>query len=78
MSASAQAKAYETIEPFLTEDELSIFKRGRNFHTASVPKSATRKDYAVATGVETLFGYLYLSRKNDRINELFEIIKNRA
>lgn len=76
VSAVAQSRAFEKIEPELTEDELSVFKRGRNFHTASVPKSATRKDYSVATGLETLFGFLYLSGKNERLNELFEIIKN--
>lgn len=75
VSASAQAKAYEMIEPFLTENETAIFKRGRNFHTSSIPKNATRKDYSVATGIETLFGYLYLSGSNDRAKELFEIIK---
>lgn len=75
VSAPAQSKAFEIIEPFLNENETAVFKRGRNFHTSSVPKNATRKDYSLATGIETLFGYLYLSGKTDRAKELFEIIK---
>ena len=74
VSAPAQAKALGMIEPFLSENEIAVFKRGRNFHTSSVPKNATRKDYSLATGIETLFGYLYLAGKTDRAKELFEII----
>ncbi len=76
VNASAQAKAFSVIEPALTEEETAVFKRGRNFHTSSIPKNATRKDYSTATGLEALFGYLYLSKREDRINELFELIKN--
>lgn len=75
VSASAQAESFKEIEPVLTKEETAVFKRGRNYHTASVPKNATRRDYAVATGVETLFGYLYLSHKTERLNELFDMIK---
>ena len=76
VNASAQAKAYKIIESELNEDEISVFKRGRNFHTKSTPQSSTKQEYHIATGLEALFGYLYLSRKTDRLNELFEIIKN--
>lgn len=76
VSAPAQAKAFEIIEPYLTEKETDIFKRGRNFHTSTVPKNASRREYSLATGLETLFGYLYLSDEQERINEIFDIIKN--
>lgn len=73
VKASAQAEAFKVIEPYLTEEELTVFKRGRNAHVKS-PKSATNKDYHSATGLETLFGFLYLSGKKERLTELFEII----
>ena len=76
--ASAQAKAYEIIKPELSEEDLAIFKRGRNFHTSSTPKSATNKEYHTATGLEALFGYLYLNGKQSRINQLFDIIWNNS
>ncbi|MGN1456457.1 MAG: Mini-ribonuclease 3 [Acutalibacteraceae bacterium] len=69
----AQAKMYNTIEPFLTEEETDVFKRGRNAHTAHTPKNASSADYHLATGLESLFGYLYLSDRIDRIRELFKI-----
>ncbi len=75
VSASAQARAFSVIEPVLSENEISVFKRGRNFHTNSTPKNATKQEYHTATGLETLFGFLYLSKQNDRINELFGMIK---
>ena len=74
VKAAAQAKAFRIIEPFLTEEEISVFKRGRNFHTSTTPKSATNKEYHTATGLEALFGYLYLDKRQDRINQLFDII----
>ena len=76
VKATAQAKAFCIIEPFLTEEEISVFKRGRNFHTNSTPKSATNKEYHTATGLEVLFGYLYLDGQQERINQLFDIIWN--
>ena len=74
VKASAQAKAFAVIESILTEKELSVFKRGRNFHTSSTPKNATSGEYHTATGIEALFGYLYLSGNTDRADELFGII----
>ena len=76
VKATAQAMAFSVIEPELSEEEIDVFKRGRNFHTARAPKSATNKEYHTATGLESLFGYLYLSGKQDRIDYLFEIIWN--
>lgn len=74
VKATAQAKAFSLIEPNLTEKEMSVFKRGRNFHTSSTPKSATGGEYHTATGLECLFGFLYLSGALDRGEELFNII----
>ncbi len=74
VSAPAQAKAFSIIEDKLSEKELAVFKRGRNFQTGNTPKSATRAEYAVATGLECLFGFLHLSGKTERISELFKII----
>ena len=76
VKASSQAVAFKKIEPVLTEDELAIFKRGRNFHTGNTPKSSTGGEYHVATGLECLFGYLHLSGKSERAKELFGIIWN--
>lgn len=74
VNASAQAKAFFLLEPILTEKEISVFKRGRNFHTSSTPKSATGGEYHTATGLECLFGFLYLSSQKERADELFKII----
>ena len=74
VSAKAQTEAFEKIKPVLTEEELAQFKRGRNAKTGHSPKSATDAEYHTATGVEALFGYLYLKENKERIRELFDII----
>ncbi|MGI5985722.1 MAG: ribonuclease III [Clostridiales bacterium] len=74
VSAPAQAKASEKIMAELSESERAAFKRGRNAKVNSVPKNADISEYHAATGLETLFGYLYLKGERDRINELFELI----
>lgn len=74
VNAVAQARAFTLIEKELSEKEMSVFKRGRNFHTSTAPKSATKGDYHTATGLECLFGWLYLSGDSQRIEELFKII----
>lgn len=71
VSAPAQAKRCEKLLPLLTEQELTWFKRGRNAHVHGVPKNATRDEYGKATGLECLFGALYLTGQQDRANELF-------
>ncbi len=68
--AAAQAEAFRRIEPRLTEDELAVFKRGRNAHMGTVPKHAHIADYRAATGLEALFGYLYLAGADARLAEL--------
>ena len=70
--ASAQAAVYDGLEPLLTEDEWDMLKRGRNAHTGSVPKNAQMADYRKATGVEALFGFLYLKGDWERLYFLFD------
>jgi len=72
VTASQQSKAIENILPYLTETETEIYKRGRNAKSRT-PKSASAIDYRRATGMECLFGYLYLSDNKARIKELFDI-----
>ncbi len=72
--AAFQAQAAKEILPMLTENELAVFKRGRNAHGNTVPKSANAQDYRKATGLEALFGYLYLISKEERIEEIFDVI----
>lgn len=72
--ASAQAKAVNSIMPMLSEDELAVFKRGRNAHTGGIPKNQSSADYHYATGLECLFGWLYLKGRTERINELYAAI----
>lgn len=74
VSAKAQTSAFEKIKDMLTEEETAVFKRGRNAKTGHSPKSATEGEYHCATGVEALFGYLYLKDDMDRIKELFSVI----
>ena len=74
VKAPAQARAMERLLPLLDEEELSIYKRGRNTRVNSVPKNADLGDYHAATGLECLFGWLYLNAKHQRINELFSAI----
>lgn len=76
VKAAAQSEAYKKIQPVLTEAEASVYKRGRNAHTARVPKNANIADYHSATGFEALFGYLYLTGGVERLRALFEIIFN--
>ncbi len=74
VKAPTQAKFADKLLPHLTEDELSWYRRGKNAHVHAVPKGATPAEYAKATGLEALFGALYLSGQTDRINELFHIM----
>ena len=71
VKAPAQAKFVDKLLPHLTEEELSWYRRGKNAHVHAVPKGATPAEYAKATGLETLFGALYLSGQTDRLNALF-------
>ena len=74
VKAPTQAAFADKIKPFLTEEETDFFRRGKNAHTHAAPKSASRAEYAKATGLEALFGALYLLGRTDRLNELFVIM----
>ena len=71
VSAPAQAERFARIQPLLAEEEHDVFRRGRNTAPHSVPKAASRAEYQTATGLEALFGWLYLQGKTERLNELF-------
>ena len=71
VSAPAQSRFVELLEPLLTEEERDVYRRGRTAHLPAIPKHATAKEYARATGLECLFGQLFLEGKTERINQLF-------
>ncbi len=71
VNASYQAAASKILMPYLTPEESGIFIRGRNTHTAHTPRNQSKSDYHAATGLETLFGWLYINGKTDRLKELF-------
>lgn len=73
VKASKQAEAMKNITDLLTEEENAAFHRGRNMGHSNTPKSATVAEYRNATGMEALFGWLYLAGKQERIRELFRI-----
>jgi ribonuclease-3 family protein len=74
VKAPTQAKFADKILPHLTEEEAAYYRRGKNSHTHAAPKSASPKEYAKATGLEALFGALYLLGRTDRLIELFAIM----
>ena len=69
--AESQAEKAEHILPLLTEEEMAVFKRGRNAQVHSVPGHASRAQYGEATALEALLGWLWLKGRKDRVNELF-------
>lgn len=73
VNAPAQAAAMERLLPHLTADELAIYKRGRNAKVNSVPQKADIGQYHAATGLEALFGWLYLQGRTERINDLYSV-----
>ena len=74
VKATSQARFADKLLPLLTEEELSYYRRGKNSHVHAVPKSCTPAEYAKATGLEALFGALYLAGKTERLNELFKSV----
>ena len=73
VKAPAQARYADLLKPHLTEEEMDFYRRGKNAHTHAAPKAATRAEYAKATGLEALFGALYLLGRTDRLMELFAL-----
>ncbi len=74
VKATSQAKFVEKLLPLLSEEELAYYRRGKNSHVHAVPKSATPAEYAKATGVETMFGALFLLGRKERANEIFNMV----
>lgn len=72
--AEAQARAAARILPLLTEEETALYRRGRNTHVNSVPHNAELAEYHAATGLEALFGWLYLQGRLERLEALFAAI----
>lgn len=72
VKATAQAQAADTLLPLLTEEEAAVYRRGRNGKTPSVAKNASVGDYHKASGLESLFGYLYLTGKTERLAGLLK------
>ena len=76
VNCKSQAAFMKEIMEHLTEEELEVYKRGRNTKVNSASKHSTLSDYHAATGMEALFGFLYLKGRQERINELFTLIIN--
>ena len=74
VNASAQAEAFAAVAALLNEEETAVFRRGRNAKVNQIPHHATTAEYHTATGLEALFGWLYLSGRQERIQELFSCI----
>ena len=72
VKAPTQAAFADKLKPLLTDEEMDFYRRGKNAHTHAAPKSASRAEYAKATGLETLFGALYLLGRTQRLQKLFE------
>lgn len=71
----AQSEAIRRVLPILTEEELAVYNRGRNAHSSHTPKNAAVADYRAATGVEALFGYIYMCKRQERLRELFSLMQ---
>ena len=78
VNAKAQADMYHRIYTKLTNIEQSIIKRGRNLHSASRAKNACMSEYRHATGLEVLFGYLYVNGEMERLKEVFDMCDTRS
>lgn len=72
--AAAQYQAAQAILPLLDEEEQAVFRHGRNAKPKTIPKSASQAEYAYATALETLFGWLFLKGRYDRLNALYAVI----
>jgi ribonuclease-3 family protein len=73
VKAKAQADILKKIENSLSEKELEIIKRGRNAENHHLPKNATVQDYMYSTGFEALIGYLYLTKQDERLQEILKM-----
>lgn len=73
VKAKSQAKMLENITEFLTDEEKDIVRRGRNAENHHLPKNANIQEYMYSTAFEALIGYLYLSKKTKRVEEIIEM-----
>ncbi len=78
VKAEAQARSINAIIGILTDEETSVYKRGRNAKSNTMPKNASVADYRKATGFEALIGFLYLSGETERLSELMKIAYKNA
>ncbi|MCI8869909.1 MAG: ribonuclease III [Lawsonibacter sp.] len=78
VAAPAQAARVPALLPLLTREEQDVFRRGRNTAPHSVPRAASRGEYQAATGLEALFGWLYLQGRTERLNQLFSAVMEGA
>lgn len=78
VAAPAQARMVERIKPLLTEAEQDVLRRGRNASPHTIPQHASREEYAAATALEALFGWLWLRGERARLNELFAVMMEGA
>jgi ribonuclease III family protein len=74
VKAHAQSEFMKQLRDELTEEEFAIYKRGRNAKSGTVPKNADVQEYREATGFEAVFGFLYLTGQNERLNNMFKKI----
>ena len=74
VKATYQAAFVDKMLPLLTEAEMTYYRRGKNSHVHAVPKSATPAQYAKATGLEAMFGYLFRSGQKERANEIINLV----
>lgn len=72
VKASRQAKIARSLQSSLTEDEATVFRRGRNAKSTTIPKNAEVQDYRYATAFEALLGYLYLTGQQERLHSIME------
>lgn len=73
VKANSQSELIKNIQQYFNEDEMSIYKRGRNAK-GRIPKSSTVQDYRMATGFEAVIGFLYITKEDERLREIFNII----
>ncbi|WP_315118821.1 ribonuclease III domain-containing protein [uncultured Clostridium sp.] len=73
VKANSQSEAIKNIQQYLSEDEIAIYKRGRNAK-GRIPKSATVQEYRMATGLEAVVGFLHLTGQKERLSDIFNII----
>ena len=74
VNADFQADAMDRLIPTLTDEELAVYKRGRNAHSAHTPKNKSEAQYHRSTGFEALIGYLYLKKDTARLNEILSAV----